>query len=264
LDLNQQSGQKGQDCPFEDAINPFDAACWNGRSKVKHIDLSHMKDVFIEQLMSAQEQLVSFAKMEEMNVVVVLMPESSRSSKSPAKPWGVYEKVMGWNRRQVAEEPITDLSSEPSSSPTFYSKQFKASNASDNSTFEPITGVPPMCHDSLDSCISSTNNCSGHGACYKKYGSAKEGDTTGSCFTCGCMATNETFKYDGGQRTGWRLQSWGGSACHKKDVSGPFWLIGIFSIVMVGLVSWAIGLMYSIGEEKLPGVIGAGVSSKAR
>jgi hypothetical protein len=212
--------------------------------------------------MSAQEQLLSFAKMGEMNIVVVLMPESSRFSKSPAKPWGVYEIVKGWNRRQVSEEPITDSPSESPSSPTVFSKQFKASNASDNSTFEPITGVNPMCHSSLDSCVSSTNNCSGHGACYKKYGSAN--DTTGACFTCGCMITNETFKYNDGHRTGWRYQSWGGSACHKKDVSGPFWLIGIFSVVMVGLVSWAIGLMYSIGEEKLPGVIGAGVSSKAR
>jgi hypothetical protein len=215
--------------------------------------------------MSTQELLVNFAKREEMNVVVVLMPESSRTSKSPAKPWGVYEMVMGQNRRQSSEDPITDFSSGPSSSPTFYSEQFKASNASDNSTREPITGVPPMCHKSLDSCITFTNNCSGHGACFRKYGKAKANDTSdGECFTCGCFQTNESFKYDGGDRTGWRYQSWGGSACQKKDVSGPFWLIGIFSIVMVGLVSWAIGLMYSIGEEKLPGVIGAGVSSKAR
>jgi hypothetical protein len=32
---------------------------------------------------------------------------------------------------------------------------------------------------------------------------------------------------------------------------------------MVGIIGWSIGMMYSIGEEKLPGVIGAGVSSKA-
>jgi len=30
---------------------------------------------------------------------------------------------------------------------------------------------------------------------------------------------------------------------------------------MMGLVGWAIGMIFSIGEEKLPGVIGAGVSS---
>jgi len=33
---------------------------------------------------------------------------------------------------------------------------------------------------------------------------------------------------------------------------------------MIGLVGWGIGLLFSIGEEKLPGVIGAGVSSKTR
>ena len=42
-DLNQQSGQKGQNCPFEDAINPFDEACWNGQSKVMHLDLGRMQ-----------------------------------------------------------------------------------------------------------------------------------------------------------------------------------------------------------------------------
>jgi hypothetical protein len=29
----------------------------------------------------------------------------------------------------------------------------------------------------------------------------------------------------------------------------------------MGLVGWGIGMLFSIGEEKLPGVIGAGVSS---
>jgi hypothetical protein len=42
-DLNQQSGQKGQNCPFEDAINPFDEGCWNGQSKVMHLDLGRMQ-----------------------------------------------------------------------------------------------------------------------------------------------------------------------------------------------------------------------------
>lgn len=61
-----------------------------------------------------------------------------------------------------------------------------------------------------------------------------------------------------------RLVNYGGPACQKKDISGPFWLIAGFTIVIIGLVSWAIGMMFSIGEEKLPGVIGAGVSSKVR
>jgi 1,4-dihydroxy-2-naphthoate octaprenyltransferase len=43
-------------------------------------------------------------------------------------------------------------------------------------------------------------------------------------------------------------------------VSVPFWLFFGFTVIMVGILSMSIGLLYSIGEEKLPGVIGAGVS----
>lgn len=70
--------------------------------------------------------------------------------------------------------------------------------------------------------------------------------------------------FEKGNKQGNRTIHWGGAACQKKDISGPFWLIVGFTVVMIGLVSWAIGMLFSIGEEKLPGVIGAGVSSKAR
>lgn len=195
-----------------------------------------------------------------MDVVLVLMPESSRTSKSPAKPYGSYESPsqvsMGVVRRQAAEEPMTEspVASTPSS---FTSKQVVSSTPSDNSTIKPLPKLPPLCYASQDACMSSTNNCTGHGTCYKKYSTTKA-----ACFTCGCHATNETFSYN--KQTRYTTVNWGGSACHKRDVSSPFWLISIFTIVMVGVVSWGIGLMYSIGEEKLPGVIGAGVSSKAR
>jgi Domain of unknown function (DUF3844) len=151
---------------------------------------------------------------------------------------------------------------------TFRNKQLMPSDSSDNSTVnrvEPITGVPPLCHSSLDACVSATNNCSGHGACYKKYGNSKDvGDAPSSCFTCGCTPTNHSFTYAEGKKKGFTLEYWGGSACQKKDISSAFWLIAIFSVVMVGVVGWAIGLLFSIGEEKLPGVIGAGVSGKTR
>ncbi len=213
--------------------------------------------------MSVQERLNQFSKKGEMNVVVVFVPESSRSSKTPSNPYGQYEKASQRpiGRRQEAEEPMID----DHFTPAFRNKQVTVSNSSDNSTFEPITGVAPLCHSSLDACISATNNCSGHGSCFKKYGNAKDvGDGPSTCFTCGCLPTNVTFSYAAGAKKGWTLQYWGGSACQKKDVSGPFWLITIFSVVMIGLVGWAIGLIFSIGEEKLPGVIGAGVSSKTR
>jgi hypothetical protein len=41
-DLNKQCGQ-AKDCKLEDAINPFDIKCWNGKSKVIHYDLGDKK-----------------------------------------------------------------------------------------------------------------------------------------------------------------------------------------------------------------------------
>jgi hypothetical protein len=218
----------------------------------------------IKALISAYARLDRFAQKGEMNVMVVLMPKSSRSSKFPSNPYGRYEKASqsSIGRRQKAEEPMFDDIFTPSA---FRNKQVQVSNSSDDPTLEPITGVPPLCHSSLDACNNATNNCSGHGSCYKKSGNAKDvGDAPSACFTCGCNPTNVTFTYADGTKTGVTLQYWGGSACQKKDVSGPFWLITIFTVVIIGVVGWAIGLLFSIGEEKLPGVIGAGVSSKTR
>ena len=185
------------------------------------------------------------------------MPDTSRLSKSKKNPYGSYQIP---SRAHLAprqfEEPMNDLAATSTKAKSSESAT-ATSTASSVPTFSPITGIPPLCYASLDACTNKTNQCSGHGACYKKRGA--EGKD--ACFTCGCKAQKETFLHGPNNRTGVRLTYWGGSACQKKDVSGPFWLIAIFTVVMVGLVSWAIGLIFSIGEEKLPGVIGAGVSS---
>ncbi|CZR55015.1 uncharacterized protein PAC_04901 [Phialocephala subalpina] len=262
-DLHQQCGQEGKTCAFEDAINPFNANCWNGKSKIIHFDLASDKTSSkIDELMATQERLTRFAKKEEMNVVVVLMPEASRLSKNKANPYGSYDKISQSpiiKRSKPTEEPITETGF---SAPLHYSKQVQMSNVSGNSTFKPITGIPPLCHASKDSCISATNNCSGHGECYKKSGGSSEGK--GGCYTCFCKPTLVEIPYPGGEKNGTTLQYWGGSACHKKDISDSFWLISIFVVVLVGVTTWAIAMIFSIGEEKLPGVIGAGVSGKAK
>jgi hypothetical protein len=190
--------------------------------------------------------------------MVILMPGTKHSRSSKSTPYGSYEMPSRTpvHRRQ-AEEPMTEAA--VASSAIFQSKQVMTSNTSD-----PITGVPAVCYTSIDLCISSTNNCSGHGQCYEKTPPAKtEEEKKKACFTCGCVPTTYHFNSTNGQPA---LQTiyWGGAACQKKDVSGPFWLFAIFTVVMVGIVSWSIGLLFSIGEEKLPGVIGAGVSSKSR
>lgn len=152
-------------------------------------------------------------------------------------------------RRQFEEPMIADTQSE----------QSNTVSASKSNSSKPITGILPACYATLDACNEKTNKCSGHGKCYKK-----RGDPSGkgrACFACGCSPTYRNFTHGENKQKATTLVYWGGAACQKEDVSGPFWLLAIFTITMVGLVTWGIGLMYAVGEEKLPGVIGAGVSS---
>jgi len=57
---------------------------------------------------------------------------------------------------------------------------------------------------------------------------------------------------------------WGGPACQKKDISVQFWLFVGSGIILAFLVSAGIGMLYSMGSEELPSVIGAGVSGPVR
>ena len=116
----------------------------------------------------------------------------------------------------------------------------------------------PACFGSLNSCETRTNGCSGgHGVCVDR--NANDTNAKTPCFSCHCM---RTVVLDGSEpgAVGEKTVRWAGNMCQKKDISVPFWLLAGFSIGIMGAVTFAIGLLYSIGEEKLPGVIGAGVS----
>lgn len=113
--------------------------------------------------------------------------------------------------------------------------------------------LTPVCYASNSSCVEATNNCSGHGVCYEKSGSGNSG-AGDSCFACQCTETR-VEKSDGTVET---IQ-WGGSACQKRDISSPFFLIAGVSVLVVVMVSSAIGMLFSVGQQELPSVIGAGV-----
>ncbi|KAJ5806146.1 uncharacterized protein N7503_003748 [Penicillium pulvis] len=121
------------------------------------------------------------------------------------------------------------------------------------------SNLAPVCHTSNSSCAESTNNCSGHGYCYLKFTSGGEA-TTGNCYACRCQQT-VVRKKDG---TTQKVQ-WGGPACQKKDISSPFFLIAGVSVFAVIMISSAVGMLFSMGQQELPSVIGAGVGgSKAQ
>ncbi|KAI7479964.1 hypothetical protein KC351_g7247 [Hortaea werneckii] len=163
--------------------------------------------------------------------------------------------------RPIAEAPLEDTS--VSSDSSFTTHDFTApvpaeefhSNKKNTST-SPLPGILPQCFASLSACEETTRNCSGHGSCYKKFTDNSASDTSRyrDCYVCGCTATVKETSSDGGKTTTY----WGGSACQKRDVSVEFWMLALFSIGFVFLISFAVGSVWEMGGEELPSVIGAG------
>lgn len=128
-------------------------------------------------------------------------------------------------------------------------------NVIKRSTQDPsrLSTLAPVCHASNSSCAEATKNCSGHGSCYLKFGTGVEGGT-GNCYACQCQQS-VVRNSDGTTKT----VQWGGSACQKKDISSPFFLVAGVSLLAVTLVGSAIGMLFSMGAQELPSVISAGV-----
>lgn len=165
--------------------------------------------------------------------------------------------------RPIAEAPLEDTSA--SSDSSFTTHDFTAPVAAEelhsnkkNTSTSPLPGILPQCFPSLSACQETTRNCSDHGSCYKKFTDNSASDTSRyrDCYVCGCKATVKETSSDGGKTTTY----WGGSACQKRDVSVEFWMLALFSIGFVFLISFAVGSVWEMGGEELPSVIGAGVS----
>ncbi|KAK0309284.1 hypothetical protein LTR01_004391 [Friedmanniomyces endolithicus] len=131
-----------------------------------------------------------------------------------------------------------------------------ASNNTNAST--PLTGILPACFTTQESCESSTRSCMGHGACALLFTdqSASPQSPSQHCYACACSPT--TSKSSDGKLV--TTTYWGGPACQKKDISIEFWMLALFSVALVFLVSFAVGELMGMGGEELPSVIGAGVS----
>ena len=199
----------------------------------------------LESLLDNLSRLENFVGNGDLEVVLALLPESSRSSK--LNHWSVAAAgPPDLRRRRDAETVISDQENSNRNA-------HPAAKSAARGT-KPI----PQCFASANSCMAQTNSCSGHGECVNKYGSdsgnSTAPSTAASCFACVCKAT--VVELPKGQKRTY----WGGNMCQKVDVSVPFWLITGFTVTIVGAVTFAIGLLFSVGEEQLPGVIGAGVS----
>ncbi|RPA89352.1 hypothetical protein L873DRAFT_1823001 [Choiromyces venosus 120613-1] len=144
--------------------------------------------------------------------------------------------------KRSEEEPLSlTAHSSPSAEATSSS-----SSSSNSQNPKRILGPISRCYASQNSCNDETNACSGRGECVKS-------SFPTDCWSCTCKGPD-----------GNKTDKWAGAACQKEDISVPFNLLLVFGVIIVLVSIWAVGLLYSIGDEPLPSVLSAGVAPAKR
>jgi hypothetical protein len=162
------------------------------------------------------------------------------SSKSLSKWADAQQQEL---RRRQAEQVISSFDKPvPEAEPT--------STPQPNPIFDPRERIK-ACYETKETCMTQTRNCSSHGECQDKYPNSDGSKDKPACFACHCQSTRS----ESGSVT-----TWAGPTCAKKDISVAFWLFAGFTLALVGTLYLAISILFNVGEETLPGVIGAGVS----
>ncbi|MCJ1478777.1 hypothetical protein MMC13_007461 [Lambiella insularis] len=225
-------------------ISLLDIVAQGGLSNQYHQAIAELKQLLAELIGPSVAQAST----------VVFTAGASKHSKRVVNDYGSYIVPVSnlGIREQQEEEPLSFAHRPASSSPVSHDSTRSQTLVLKSSIRPKVT--MPICHSTNSSCMSTTENCSGHGTCYKKNPDPSD-DSAQDCWACGCTPSVRKNE-EGGIKT----THWGGPACQKKDVSAPFFLLAGFTITMVAALSWGVGLMYSIGEEELPSVIGAGVA----
>ena len=199
--------------------------------------------------------LAEVLKVEGQERTIVVIPRAKASPKRKNRAYGKSEKRSEKQPRASSKEaPMSLTHSSKDTKPSAGSVKTAASNGT-----TPRTTIA-FCWASEKACNENTRSCMGHGACIKKYTEKVSADEDGpECWKCECSSTVIELKAGGTKTT-----HWGGPACQKKDISVPFWLFVGIAVAATSLVTWSIGMLYSIGQEDLPSVLGAGVAPVTR
>lgn len=198
-----------------------------------------------------------------LDITVVTMPSSSANSKRRVvSAYGDYDMPSAIEARRNRQNPeaLLSLTPEPSTSPKAETEYPDLEDfpvfTSEKKSNGTVRGILPPFFNTLASCEKLTLGCSGHGEC--KLLHKAQDKTQQDRFGCACSPTIV------GKGNARKVTNWGGPACQKKDISTPFWLFVGTGVMLAFLISTIIGMMYSIGSEELPSVIGAGVSGPVR
>ncbi|KAK7703443.1 hypothetical protein SLS64_009112 [Diaporthe eres] len=249
VDVEFAAGGVSGSCDVAAAINPYDS-CWKGMSLVVKYDAAKDPEA-LQALVDSVPALSKSVSSNNLEATLILLPESSRASKHS---YWTTDAPTDLRRRYSDESPMSDakvdkVTVSPGSGGVDLGFTPGAAAKGDKMNLG--------CFTSQNSCVTATSNCTGHGTCVDKFAvpgqETREGDK--QCFVCSCLSTKKFPDKENSKHV-----HWGGAYCQKIDVSSPFWLIATTTVVLVGVVTGCIAMLFSIGEEKLPGVIGAGVS----
>jgi hypothetical protein len=212
----------------------------------------------VENLKQRITSCIALAKQHDIILAIALMPPAADNSfEQHANVYG-ERNVPLIARRDLVSNSDAPLSSLPISAPSAELNSSIIAEKISSAEAEPTSKLPkypPVCYSTKNSCMSVTGNCTSHGECVLKSGTEDEGGPS-PCYACACNRPEVRKNPDGSTKT----TKYGGAACQKEDVSIPFWLIASFTVILIFVISWGIGLLYSIGEEDLPSVLGAGVA----
>lgn len=197
--------------------------------------------VVMKYLDSLFHYLATVASHKEQQITVLLPPSTTNNRQSRYSSHSRYHTVG-------------------QSSPGHHSSQHERRSLHSTPNLQKRSSVPstlaPVCYNSDVACVEGTRSCSGHGYCYNKYAPKGERErASGECFACKCLET-VIRKEDGSTRK----VNWGGPACEKRDISTTFFQISAITIMFSVAIIGAVGMLFSVGQEKLPSVIGAGVA----
>ncbi|KAJ3563180.1 hypothetical protein NPX13_g8289 [Xylaria arbuscula] len=210
-------------CAFGPSVNPKgseSSKCWSGKTQYLHYDVSKDSKT-VQQLSLNLATLKSYANEGLMETTIVFLDEDSSSLKNESDE--LRRRQLQIQKEAKMEDDTTTFVESTHSSSSFNNKALAGGSR---------RAPAPSCFASK----SSTPRI-----------------TRASSATAGRTVTTD----DKGAR---HWYNWGGDICQKRDVSTPFWMFAGVTITLVATIAFSIGLLFSVGEEKLPGVIGAGVS----
>lgn len=216
-------------------------------------------DLFFTIVESVSDLRTLLQEMQDDSITLYITPPASEYTNATTKAsWGTYTLPA----TSVPANPLRKRAPIlPSESPLRAEDSVSTSPLTPLQPRPPPAGLLPACFPSLSSCLSQTSNCTSHGSCTLKFTTSNTGSSGGSggtpqeCWACACTPT---IHRDSDERV--TTTYWGGPACQKRDVSVPFWMLAGLGTGLVFLVGFAVGEVWGMGKEELPGVIGAGVS----